>query len=216
MLFAALRSVPLFAVQAVGASNLGIIALLNTALLRARLRRREWVAVGSVVTGLLLLMISARTGPPERPATAATWGLLGIVLGLVAVACLIGRHPRSTVLPGLLAGLAFGAAATAARFIGAAATAGAVLANPASYALVLAGLAGTLLYATSLQRGSVITTSAMTILGQTMAPAAAGWLLLCDGVRPGFAPAAAAGFALTVASAVCFARHAHPSAISAR
>jgi uncharacterized membrane protein len=49
---AALRSVPLFAVQAVAASNVGIIALLATVVLRARLRRREWLAVGAIVAGL--------------------------------------------------------------------------------------------------------------------------------------------------------------------
>jgi hypothetical protein len=64
--FAALRSVPLFAVQAVGASNLGIVAVLTTIVLRVRLNRRDSAAVGGVVAGLVLLVPSARTRAPDR------------------------------------------------------------------------------------------------------------------------------------------------------
>jgi drug/metabolite transporter (DMT)-like permease len=207
--FAALRSVPLFAGQAISAANLGIIALLTTIVLGVRLRRREWAAIGGVVAGLLLLVIAARTAPPNPPTAAATWGLLGAVLGLSIAAYLAGPRMRNAVLPGLLAGLAFGAAATGARLLGGAGTAVAVLGSPATYALLLAGLAGTLLYATALQRGSVTTTSAMAVVGQTVAPAIAGCLLLGDGVRAGFAPVAAVGFVLAVAGAVSLGRHAH-------
>ena len=76
------------------------------------------------------------------------------------------------------------------------------------YALVLAGIAGTLLYAGSLQRGSVTTTSAMTVVGQTVTPEVAGWLLLGDGVRPGLGALACLGFVLTVCGAVTLSRHA--------
>jgi len=207
--FAALRSVPLFAVQAVGASNLGMVAVLTTVVLRVRLQRRDWAAVGAVVSGLVLLVVSARTGPPGAAWAGAGWGLLAAVVAVFAVSRGLGPRLRATALPGLLAGLTFGAAATAARLVGATTNPIAVLLHPATYALILAGLAGTLLYATALQHGPLTTTAALTVVGQTVAPAVAGWLLLGDGVRPGTTPLAVAGFALTVAGTAYLARHAH-------
>jgi drug/metabolite transporter (DMT)-like permease len=210
--FAALRSVPLFAVQAVGASNLSVIAVLTTLVLRNRLRAREWLSVAAVVTGLLMLVVSAHTGPPGRPGLAVSWVLLGTVVTLALGAYLAGHRVRGAARPGLLGGLAFGAAATAGRLVGGADGIPALLANPAVYALALAGLAGTLLYAGALQRGSVTTTSAMTVVGQTVAPALAGCLFLGDSVRDGFGPLAVAGFLLSVSGAIGLARYGHPNA----
>jgi drug/metabolite transporter (DMT)-like permease len=213
--FAALKSVPLFAVQAVTSSNLSIIALLTTVVLRVRLAGRDWVAVAAVASGLLMLVVAAHPGRSAPSGEAISWGLLGTVVGLWALAHLTVPRLRSAVLPGLLAGLTFGAAATAARVVGRDLSAHALLTSPAMYALLLAGLGGTLLYATALQRGSVTVTSAMTIVGQTLAPALAGLLLLGDGVRPGLVPLAVAGFVLSVAGAVSLARHTHPTPRSA-
>jgi membrane-bound ClpP family serine protease len=47
----------------------------------------------------------------------------------------------------------------------------------------------------------------MTIVGQTVAPAVAGRLVLGDAVRPGYGALAVIGFTLTVAGAIFLARH---------
>jgi drug/metabolite transporter (DMT)-like permease len=208
--FAALRSVPLFAVQAVGASNLSVIAVLTSLVLRNRLRVRDWLSVAAVVTGLLMLVVSAHTGPPDGSGLIVSWVLLGTVVALALGAYLSGRRLRGAALPGLLAGLTFGAAATAGRLIGGADGIPALVTDPAVYALALAGVIGTLLYAGALQRGSVTTASAMTVVGQTVVPALAGWLFLGDSVRAGFGPPAVAGFLLAVTGAVGLARHGRP------
>ncbi|MGK5740434.1 hypothetical protein [Micromonospora sp. URMC 103] len=208
--FTALRTLPIFAVQAVGAANLGMVALIAMCVLHVRLSARDWAAIGGVITGLVLLVLSAMATPPERVPTSAGWWLLVAVV-VVAVGAYFGS-PRmcGPAVPGLLAGLSFGSAALGARLLGRADTVGALVSSPATYAVVLAGLTGVLLYAAALQRGSVTVASASSIVGQTLAPAAAGWLLLGDRVRPGFLPVAILGFALAVSGAVALARHAHP------
>ena len=208
--FTALRTVPLFAVQAVGAANLSLVALIAMVVLRVRLTSRDWVAIGGVVAGLLLLVLSASSSPPAPAPAIAGWGLLGAVLALAVGAYLGSPRMRGPALPGLLAGLSFGAAAVGARLLGDITSLSALLTNQVTYTLVLAGLTGLLLYATALQRGSVTVASASTILGQTLAPAMAGWLLLGDQVRPGAELMAALGFILAVAGAVALARHAQP------
>ncbi|RGC68580.1 hypothetical protein C5N14_12840 [Micromonospora sp. MW-13] len=208
--FTALRSVPLFAVQALGAANLSLVALIAMLVLRLRLTARDWVAIGGVVSGLVLLAISASSSPPAEATASVGWALLGTVLVLAVGAYLGSPQMRGPALPGLLAGLSFGAAAVGARLLGRVTSPSALLVSPVSYTMVLAGLTGLLLYATALQRGSVTVASASTILGQTMAPAVAGWLLLGDRVRPGTEPVAVLGFILAVAGAVTLARHAQP------
>lgn len=213
--FTALRTLPVFAVQAVAASSLGIVALLAMVVLRIRLTARDWLAIGAVIAGLVLLLRSAAAGPPSAFAPGAGWWLLGVVSVLAVGAYLGSPRMRGPGVPGVLAGLSFGAAAVGARLIGQADTLTAVLTDPATYAVILAGPNGLLLYAAALQRGSVTAASASTIVGQTLAPAAVGWLLLGDQVRPGVGAVAVLGFLLAVAGAIALARHAQPQAPTA-
>src|SRR5260370_11745360 len=55
----ALRRLPLFAVQAIMASNLAVTAVFAAWLMKARLSLREWLAVAGVVVGVGLLGSSA-------------------------------------------------------------------------------------------------------------------------------------------------------------
>lgn len=204
----ALHSLPLFVVQAIVASNLAVVAVLATCVLRVRLRKREWLAVGGVIAGVILLVLSADPSRAADLTMSGRWALLGAAFAIAAVAFLPGRRLRGSGVVGLLAGMTYGIVGVASRVLGDVVGVG-LLANPVTYALGLGGVLGTLLYATALQRGSVTSASAMTIMGQTLGPAIVGWVLLGDHSRPGFMIAAAFGFALTVAGAVTLARHAH-------
>jgi drug/metabolite transporter (DMT)-like permease len=172
--FVALRSVPLFAVQAVTASSLGAVALLATCFLRARLRRLEWLAIGALVAGLVLLVGSARTGPPAHVQPGLPWLLLGIAVAATTAVIVAGRRLRGAALPAILAGLCFGLGAASARLIGSVELRPLALANPAFAAAVLAGLTGTLLYATSLRAGALTRTTSLTVVVQTLVPAVIG------------------------------------------
>ncbi len=206
----ALRSLPLFLVQAIASANLALVATLATLVLRTRLRTRDWCAVAGVVCGVCLLVISARPGPADTVPAVGGGPVLVAALAIGAVALLPGRRLRGAAVPGLLAGLTFGAAAIAGRVIAPDLYSLPTLAtSPLTYALLVGGLVGTLLYATALQRGSATAASAMTIVGQTTAPAVAGWLILGDGFRSGFAGIAVAGFVLTVTAAIALAPAAH-------
>lgn len=204
----ALRSVPLFVVQAIVASNLAVVAVLSWCVLRHKLRLREWLAVSAVLAGVALLAMSTDPTRAESLAWAGRWALLGGVI-LVGALALGHRRLNGAAGVGLLAGLTYGICAVSSRVVGNHLETGtALLQNPATYALALGGALGTLLYATALQRGSVTAASAMTIVGQTLGPSAVGILLLGDGSRPGFAVAATVGFVLAVLGAVMLSRHA--------
>jgi drug/metabolite transporter (DMT)-like permease len=57
--YVALRTVPIFVVQAALAGSLAVTAVVAVPVLGARLGRRQWSAVGAVCLGLALLGLSA-------------------------------------------------------------------------------------------------------------------------------------------------------------
>lgn len=208
---AALRSLPLFVVQAIVAAALAVTAVVAGPVLKVRLRGAEWAAVLAVCAGLALLGSSAGPEGPAHVGQGFHWTLLGCSLALLAVGAAAGRLPgtaRSVAL-GLVAGLGFGLVALAARVLTSLNPVD-LLTDPASYALAAAGAAALLFYATALQRGSVTSTTAAMVVAETVVPAAVGVVLLGDHTRPGLAPVAAAGFVLAVAATLVLARFGEP------
>ena len=81
----ALRTLPLFVVQAGRASSLGITAVLSVLVLRVRLRRPEVVAVLAIGAGLVVVALTAGPQAAADVGTAVRFALLATVL-LLAVA----------------------------------------------------------------------------------------------------------------------------------
>src|SRR5580693_9572706 len=94
----ALQRLPLFAVQAVIASNLAVTAVFAAWLIKVRLGWREWLAVGGVVVGVGVGgMAAARlSGWARTPALGAIAGL-GYAVLAVAARILPGFSPAQLV-----------------------------------------------------------------------------------------------------------------------
>ena len=216
---AALRTEPLFTVQAIVASSLAVTALLATVVLRARPGAAEWAAVALVTAGLTLLALSAHPQDPSRVSYAGRFALL---IGVLCVAALTagaavrttGRPGREAWALGSLAGLMYGAGGIGARVVAKPRNLGSLLVDPAVWAIVVAGVLGLLLYAMALQRGSVTAATASVVVAETVVPAALGVTLLGDHPAPGRAGLAAAGFVLSVLGSVALARYGEPPVTS--
>jgi drug/metabolite transporter (DMT)-like permease len=196
---AALQALPLFLVQAVIAGSVAVTAVLSVRVLRARLQPRQWAAVALVVTGLVLLGVSARPGEAEDGPAGLALVLLAVVVGVAGLAAVVRRLSYASVLLGLLAGTGFGVVAVAARLLPELGLG--LLLSPTAGVLVLAGTVAFLVYSAAMQRGTVTTATAAMVVTQTVVPAIAG-LLLGDRVRPGSVPVALLGFALALAGAL--------------
>jgi drug/metabolite transporter (DMT)-like permease len=210
--FAALRTLPLFTVQAIVASSLAVTALLAVTVLGAHLLLREWLALLAVTAGLTLLAVSAQPDRPHRFDTADRWLLVVSVLVVGGAAFIAGRrrHGENTSdawALGALAGLMYGAGGIGARMLRTPHHPWEIVEDPALYAMVAAGLLGLLLYALALQRGSVTVATSAVVVAETVIPAAVGLVLLGDRPAHGDYPVSAVGFALAVAGAVVLARH---------
>jgi drug/metabolite transporter (DMT)-like permease len=212
---AALRSLPLFVVQSIVASFLAVTAVLGAIFLHMPLSRSDWIALLLVIAGLVLIGLSAAEDRAVSVSAAERWGVLVAAAALGVLAVPLGRingAPGAAAL-GLLAGLAYGAVAVAARVLPGSvrldtlfSDLGTLLTDPSIYALILAGGVGLLAYSTALQRGSVTQATAPLVIGETVAPALVGVLMLGDRPRPGWGWAAALGFVLAVAGALSLSR----------
>jgi drug/metabolite transporter (DMT)-like permease len=203
----ALRELPLFAVQAIMASNLAVTAVFAAWLMKIRLTPREWLAVGGVVTGVALLGLSAGAEGATKVGSEFELGLIVAVVGIGVAGFAVARLPNPVRTPalGAIAGLGYAVVAVSARILPGFAPLQLVK-SPAAYTLAAAGIVSFLLYATALEGGSVTTATAAVVLAETMPPALIGVIFLGDTTRHGLAAVGVLGFLLAVVCAVALAR----------
>lgn len=213
---AAVRSLPLFVVQSIIASSLAVTAVLGAIVLRMRLSRQDVIGLVVVVLGLALVGASAAEDHPVDVSSAVEWGVLiaAIALGLLAIPAGRLSGAASAAMLGGIAGLSFGATAVAARILPGDLSLDNIgheidelLKNPTTYALAVACVVALLTYSTALQRGTVTQATAPLVVGETIAPAVVGIVLLGDRPREGWDWIAVIGFALAIGGALALARH---------
>ncbi|WP_207916934.1 hypothetical protein [Micromonospora sp. KC723] len=210
--FLARRDLPLFLVQASVAAGLGVTAVLGVVVLKWRLPTAEIALLVLLFGGITALVLSAQPAPSKALGTA---GLvtLAVALGGIAVlgffAVRLHGSPGSVAL-GSLAGLAFSAAAVAARPLASAPSVEAFARDPLLYLLIAHSVVGQLLLGLAMQRGS--TTAAVAAMDAAGAVPAAivGLLLLNDKIWPGREWLAAIGFLVTLAAVIGLTRYAEP------
>jgi drug/metabolite transporter (DMT)-like permease len=203
----ALRRLPLFAVQAVIASNVAVTAVFAAWLMRARLSGREWLAVAGVVVGVGLLGSSAGAEGATTVGPAFQIGLMVAVVGVALAGMAAARLPGWARTPalGATAGLGYAVLAVSARILPGFSP-GQLVRSPAAYTLAAAGIVSFLLYASALEGGSVTVATAAVVLAETVPPAVVGVVFLGDTTRHGLTGLGVAGFVLAVACAVALAR----------
>jgi drug/metabolite transporter (DMT)-like permease len=209
----ALRQLPIFAVQAIMASNLAVTAVFAAWLMKAKLSGREWAAVAGVVVGVGLLGASAGAQGAARVHPAFQLGLIVsvVVVGLLGWAAARLPNPARTPALGAAAGLGYAVLAVSARVLPGFSLIQ-LIKSPATYTLAAAGIVSFMLYATALEGGSVTTATAAVVLAETMPPALVGVLFLGDTTRHGLTAVAGLGFGLAVVCAVLLARFGEASA----
>ncbi|MDO9380252.1 MAG: EamA family transporter [Nocardioidaceae bacterium] len=202
--FLALRALPLFLAQAAISTSLVVTALLAVRTLGERLRSSDWVAIGGVVVGLVMLSLSAGDHATVTPAASTGWYLLVLAAAVVVAALVIDRTGPHPFALGLLAGTLFGTVSIAGRLVpGSVAD---LATSPATYALALAGASAFLVYSVALRRGHVARVTAPLVAMQTVLPAAVGLAFLGDSIRSGWVAVACIGLVVTLAGSAALAR----------
>lgn len=205
----ALRDLPLFVVESVIASSVGVTAVLAVIFLGVRLTRTEVVALAAVAAGLVLLAISGAEGPGMALQPWSAWLLLGLVAPVLALGALASRLGDSFGPPllAVTAGLGFAGVGVAARVVTLPQELWRLLLDPVPWALAIYAAIALVAFGLALQRGSVTTATAITFAVETVTPAIVGLACLSDRVRPGMETAAVLGFCLSLGGSILLARH---------
>lgn len=203
LVLVALRQLPVYVVQSAVSANLAVVAVLAWLLLQVPMQVTDWLWIGAIGAGLILVAMSA--APSGRAALPAggRWALLAVAVAAAVGSAGVARRPVGTgPVLGVVAGAEFGVVALAARVLPSTLEPARLAVDPASWALLTAGAAGTLVYATALQRGPLTATSAAVVATETVGPAAVAAVVLGDLPRSGWLLPAVAGVALVVTGAV--------------
>ena len=208
-----LRTLPLYLVQAVRSSSLGVTALLSVLVLKQRLLWSELAAVLAVGVGIVALALTS--GPQEAAEVGNTvrFAMLAAVVALGLVAVPAAKQPpgmRSGVALGVIAGLSLAILVLGARILRGFGPL-TLLADPAAWAMGFAGLLGLLVSATAMQRASVVTVTAATVATEAVAAAILGLVVCGDRPMAGTEVWAVAGFVVALAGALGLARFGAPA-----
>jgi multidrug transporter EmrE-like cation transporter len=210
--FLARRDLPLFLVQASVAAGLGVTALLGVLVLKWKLPAAEVMLLGLLLAGITSLVLAAQPAHSRQLGTAGVV-CLGVAIAGIAVLGFFAvrlHGAMGSVVLGSLAGIAFSAAAIAARPLAGEHSSAEFFGNPLLYLLVAHSIVGQLLLGLAMQRGS--TTAAVAAMDAAGAVPAAivGLLLLGDRIYPGREWLAALGFVVTLAAVIGLTRYAEP------
>jgi drug/metabolite transporter (DMT)-like permease len=203
------RLIPLFLSQTIMSANLVVTAVLSMFVLHARLRRRDWIAIATVLVSLCILAATAGPLGDRDPGMAMHWGVLAVSVTILGAGAglvrLLGKN--SAVPAGLIAGVLFGAMAVAVRIVDGLEPLNVrvLIADPAFWAVIIAGAGGFYLFTVALQVGSVNGVAAALVVGETVVPGIVGVVLLGDVSRPGYGWVVALAFTAAVAGAVALA-----------
>jgi drug/metabolite transporter (DMT)-like permease len=197
---AALRWLPVFAVQSVVAGAIALTALYARFVKYERLRVIHRFAIGATIGGLVLVATSAGS---ERAAAGselvATIVLAGAVVAIATVTLLTRRVTRAWP-SAIMAGLGLGGSSVAVRamHLQPGNVVVAVLAEPLVYVLVGLWATGLYNWARALRLGDVATVTALFMTTQVLVPGMVGILLLGDTVRAGWVPVTVVGLTMAV------------------
>jgi drug/metabolite transporter (DMT)-like permease len=200
---AALRRLPVFAVQAGVAGSIGVTAFCAALFAGERLGRRGWAALAILGAGLVAVAGSAAHEAARPVDGPLRLSLAAGVLVLAGLGVVAARGPGGVGLAAV-SGLGYGGVALAARLL--TADPSRLFADPLLWTLLGYGAVGLAAFPLALNRSSVTTVTAVVAVAETVGPGLIGILVLGDRARPGLAWPAAAGFVVTVAAAGVVAR----------
>jgi hypothetical protein len=211
---AALRVLPVFAVQAIIGGSIAITAVISARRSHTTLALPARFGVGAALVGLVMVASSAG----EEAHAPISSSLVDIVLisGVLVLGVAVGvlRTLRVAWPLALVAGVGFGGSSLSVRAahveINANFSLAALLAQPSVYLVLGFWLVGIIAYSAAVGRGDIGTITAVFVVTQVVLPGLVGIVLLDDPVRPGFTWVFVIGLMIAVAGVIVVARRPPP------
>jgi hypothetical protein len=206
----ALRTLPLFAVQSIAASSIGLVVLITWWRTKHAPSRFEGIWLIAMGVGLVAIAVSAAPGHAMHTGNVFRISMWVLVVVVAWGASRAGhlRGNRGSAVLGLMSGLADSGLALCARaFHYHRHHPAHLLIDPLALALIPFAVIGMVAFAGALQRGSASLSLACQQGVVTIVPSVVGLLVLGDKARDEFIGLTIAGCLLTVASLIVLTLH---------
>jgi drug/metabolite transporter (DMT)-like permease len=201
----ALRSLPLFAVQAISASSIGVAVLITWATTHHRPTHLQGWLLTILAIALVGLAYTAAPGDTQRVSrifVVLVW-ISVVAVTLLALWASLRHTPRSSAVLGVISGLADGGMVLCVRAVhNRSHSLIHLLTKPLVIAIVPFAVVGVAAFAAALQRGSASIALACQQAVATLAPSLIGLAILGDKSRRGFSVLTYSCFAVTVIAAI--------------
>jgi len=206
----AVSRVPVSMVAVMGQGGIALFVIASVAILGERASPREWVGIGAIVLGMLMLALSLRGGEIEgsfEPSTLLTFSALLSLAGLVPMA--VARMNASGAAAAILSGVAFGLGALFTKAMTFEFTGGdtaiialQIVSNPYVYCTIAANIAGIVLLQNSFHSARAIIAMPLSGALSNIVPIVGGMIVFGERLPAGSMPAAmrVGAFALTIAA----------------
>ena len=206
----AVSRAPVSMVAVMMQGGIALFVIASVVILGERANRREWVGIGAIVLGMLMLTLSLQTGENENafdPTTLLMFAALLTAAGLAPMA--VARLNASGAAAAILSGVAFGLGALFTKamteeFIASTAASFAlrIVSNPYGYGLIVANIAGIVLLQNSFHSARGIIAMPLSGALSNIVPIAGGMIAFGERLPAGSIAAAmrVGAFALTIAA----------------
>ena len=206
----AVSRVPVSMVAVMGQGGIALFVVASVAILGERASPREWVGIGAIVLGMMMLAMSLRGGEIEgtfEPATLLTFSALLSLAGLAPMA--VARMNASGAAAAILSGVAFGLGALFTKAMTFEFTGGdialialQIVSNPYVYCTIAANIAGIVLLQNSFHSARAIIAMPLSGALSNIVPIIGGMIVFGERLPAGSMPAAmrVGAFALTIAA----------------
>jgi multidrug transporter EmrE-like cation transporter len=206
----AVSRAPVSMVAVMGQGGIALFVVASVVILGERANRREWVGIGAIVFGMLMLTLSLQGGEVDgmfEPATLLMFAALLTIVGLAPMA--VPRMNASGAAAAIFSGVAFGLGGLFTKamtddFIAAAAGSLAfrIVANPYVYALIVANIIGIVMLQNSFHSARAIIAMPLSGALSNIVPIVGGMIVFGERLPAGSIPAAmrVGAFALTIAA----------------
>ena len=206
----AVSRAPVSMVAVMMQGGIALFVIASVVVLGERANRREWVGIGAIVLGMLMLTLSIQAGETEgafEPGTLLMFSALLMVAGLAPMA--VARLNASGAAAAILSGVAFGLGALFTKAMTEQFTAGAaaslalrIVSNPYVYGLIVANIVGIVLLQNSFHSARGIIAMPLSGALSNIVPIAGGMIAFGERLPAGSMAAAMriGAFALTIAA----------------
>jgi uncharacterized membrane protein len=190
--------------------GIGLFVIASVVVLGERANRREWIGIGAIVLGMLMLTLSIHGGESEGPLEPATLIMFAALLTAVGLAPMtIARLNASGAAAAIFSGVAFGLGALFTKAMTLEFIAGAagsmtlqIVSNPYVYGMLAANIVGIVMLQNSFHAARAIIAMPLSGALSNIVPIAGGMLVFGERLPDGSLAAAmrVTAFILTVAA----------------